>query len=103
GQPGLEQPRGEIPGSDDLSTGERGIRPTLSPVTPRSRRLLCVAASLATLLPGIVVAQRPRPRLVLVVVIDQFRPDYLTRFSRFFGKGGFNLFLRRGAGFTVAK
>ena len=37
------------------------------------------------------------------MVIDQFRPDYLTRFSRFFGKGGFNLFLRRGAGFTVAK
>jgi predicted AlkP superfamily pyrophosphatase or phosphodiesterase len=67
----------------------------------RPRRLLCVAASLATLLPGIVVAQRPRPKLVLVVVIDQFRADYLTRFSRFFGNGGFNLFLRRGASFTA--
>lgn len=64
---------------------------------------LYLAASLATLLPGTAVAQRPRPKLVLVIVIDQFRPDYLTRFRRFFGKAGFNLFLRRGANFPVAK
>jgi predicted AlkP superfamily pyrophosphatase or phosphodiesterase len=68
-----------------------------------SRQLLSVAASLATFVPGTVLAQRPRPKLVVVVVIDQFRPDYLTRFSRFFGKAGFNLFLHRGANFTAAK
>jgi predicted AlkP superfamily pyrophosphatase or phosphodiesterase len=60
-------------------------------------------ACITTLLPGTAEAQRPRPKLVLVVVIDQFRPDYLTRFSRFFGNGGFNLFLRRGASFPLAK
>jgi predicted AlkP superfamily pyrophosphatase or phosphodiesterase len=67
------------------------------------RHLLELAALLATFLPGVAAAQRPRPKLIVVVVIDQFRPDYLTRFSRFFGTGGFNLFLRRGASFPLAK
>jgi predicted AlkP superfamily pyrophosphatase or phosphodiesterase len=67
------------------------------------RRLLYLVASVVTLVPGTAAAQRSRPKLVLVVVIDQFRPDYLTRFSRFFGSGGFNLFLRRGASFPLAK
>jgi predicted AlkP superfamily pyrophosphatase or phosphodiesterase len=42
----------------------------------------------------------PRPRLVVVIAIDQFRPDYLQRFRRYFGPGGFNLLLNRGATFT---
>jgi predicted AlkP superfamily pyrophosphatase or phosphodiesterase len=45
----------------------------------------------------------PRPKLVVVLVIDQFRPDYLQRFKRFFSSGGFNLFLHRGASFTDAE
>ncbi len=48
-------------------------------------------------------SQAPRPRLVLVIAIDQFRPDYLQRFRRFFGPGGFNLLLSRGAHFTEAQ
>jgi predicted AlkP superfamily pyrophosphatase or phosphodiesterase len=50
------------------------------------------------------VAQQPatRPKLVVVIVIDQFRPDYLQRFKGHFGRGGFNLFLRRGVNFTEA-
>ncbi len=44
----------------------------------------------------------PRPRLVVVISIDQLRPDYLQRFGRYFSKGGFNLLLRRGAIFTDA-
>jgi type I phosphodiesterase/nucleotide pyrophosphatase len=42
------------------------------------------------------------PRLALVIVVDQFRPDLLTRFRRYFGKSGLNLFLQRGAAFTNA-
>jgi hypothetical protein len=55
-------------------------------------------------IPGVVLGQRPpaRPRLVVVIVIDQFRPDYLQRFRPNFGLGGFNLFLRRGAHYTEA-
>jgi hypothetical protein len=41
-----------------------------------------------------------RPKLVVVLVIDQFRYDYLLRFRPFFGKGGFNLLLDGGAVFT---
>jgi predicted AlkP superfamily pyrophosphatase or phosphodiesterase len=49
-----------------------------------------------------VSAQAPAagPRLVLVIAIDQFRPDYLQRFRRYFNPGGFNLLLTRGATFT---
>jgi predicted AlkP superfamily pyrophosphatase or phosphodiesterase len=41
-----------------------------------------------------------RPKLVLVLVIDQFRYDYLMRFRLLFGKGGFNRLLQGGAVFT---
>ena len=44
----------------------------------------------------------PRPRLVVVIAIDQLRPDYLQRFGRYFSKDGFNLLLRAGATFTYA-
>lgn len=40
-----------------------------------------------------------RPKLVLVLVIDQFRYDYLMRFRPYFGAGGFNRLLE-GAVFT---
>jgi predicted AlkP superfamily pyrophosphatase or phosphodiesterase len=45
----------------------------------------------------------PRPKLVVMIVIDQFRPDYLSRFSPYFGTGGFNLFLQRGATFNETR
>lgn len=45
-------------------------------------------------------APAPGPRLVVVIAIDQFRADYLQRFRRYFGAGGFNLLLRRGATFA---
>ena len=41
-----------------------------------------------------------RPKLVVVLVIDQLRYDYLMRFRPFFGKAGFNLLLNGGAVFT---
>src|SRR5436190_23553286 len=39
------------------------------------------------------------PKLVVVIVIDQFRGDYLERYRDQFGEGGFRLFLDRGAHF----
>jgi hypothetical protein len=44
----------------------------------------------------------PRPRLVVVISIDQFRADYLQRFRRYFSQNGFNLLLREGADFSEA-
>ena len=40
-----------------------------------------------------------RPKLVVVLVIDQFRYDYLARFRPYFGPNGFNMLLDSGAVF----
>ena len=45
-------------------------------------------------------AYNAHPRLVVVIVIDQFRGDYLERYRDQFGDAGFHLFLDRGAYFT---
>ncbi len=47
------------------------------------------------------VGETERPRLVLLVAVDQFRYDYLTRFRADF-HGGLDLLLREGAVFTNA-
>lgn len=41
-----------------------------------------------------------RPKLVLILVIDQFRYDYLPRFRQAFGEGGFNRLLKGGASYA---
>jgi hypothetical protein len=45
-------------------------------------------------------AYNARPRLVVVIVIDQFRGDYLERYHDQWGEGGFRLLLDHGADFT---
>jgi len=79
--------------------------------SPRSiglRLLLALAgltaASLITVLTvptsAFASAYNGRPKLVVVIVIDQFRGDYLERYRDQFGDSGFRLFLDRGAYFT---
>ena len=41
-----------------------------------------------------------RPKLVVVIALDQFRADYLTRFDAYFGDNGFHRLLRDGASYT---
>src|SRR5712691_1601293 len=43
-----------------------------------------------------------RPRLVLLIVVDQFRYDYLERFGDLFGARGIGRLLREGASWTEA-
>lgn len=45
-------------------------------------------------------AQTKRPRLVLLIAVDQFRYDYLERFGDLFGAGGLRRLLREGASWT---
>lgn len=45
-------------------------------------------------------AYNARPKLIVVIVIDQFRGDYLERYHDQFGDGGFRLLLDHGAYFT---
>src|SRR5450756_1151246 len=70
----------------------------------RVPRILCLALA-ALALPGLIPgafasAYNARPKLVVVIVIDQFRGDYLERYRDQFGDGGFRVFLDRGAYFT---
>jgi predicted AlkP superfamily pyrophosphatase or phosphodiesterase len=41
-----------------------------------------------------------KPRLILILVVDQMRADYLERFQDLFGDGGFRLLTQSGASFT---
>jgi len=45
-------------------------------------------------------AYQNRPKLIVVIVIDQFRGDYLERYYDRFGEGGFRLLMDHGANFT---
>jgi predicted AlkP superfamily pyrophosphatase or phosphodiesterase len=45
-------------------------------------------------------AYNGRPKLIVIIVIDQFRGDYLDRYHDEFGEGGFRLFTDHGANFS---
>ena len=51
---------------------------------------------------AVLMAAAP-PRLVVVIAVDQLRADYLERFRPWFGPGGFNLLLTRGAVYPRAR
>ncbi len=65
------------------------------------QRVVCVIACLVLLtLAGFGSAYNGQPRLIVVIIIDQFRGDYLERYRDQFKEGGFRTFLDRGAYFT---
>jgi hypothetical protein len=74
--------------------------------SPRSVRSLAalllayLALVLSLPLPGSASAYNAHPKLVVIIVIDQFRGDYLDRYRDQFGQGGFRLFLDHGAYFS---
>src|SRR3954451_5689213 len=57
-------------------------------------------ATIALLGSGFASAYNARPKLIVIIVIDQFRGDYLERYRDQFGEGGFRLFLDHGADFS---
>lgn len=68
------------------------------------RVLVCSFAAIlmVVLLPATAPAQvfSGKPKLIVIVVIDQFRGDYLNRDRDQFKGRGFNLFMKQGAWFT---
>lgn len=54
------------------------------------------------LFPLLLSAQAPKPKLIVGIVIDQMRYDYLERFSAGYGKNGFARLKREGSTFTNA-
>ena len=71
-----------------------------------SRSFLPVVAALifaltaASIPASFASAYNAHPKLIVVIVIDQFRADYLERYRDQFGEGGFRLLLDHGANFT---
>ena len=68
--------------------------------SPGLIRLCAFVAILISVTPALASAYNAHPKLVVVIVIDQFRGDYLERYRDQFGDGGFRLFLDRGAYFS---
>src|SRR5437763_540165 len=71
---------------------------------PRLTVQLCFSAALSVLvlllsLPAFSSAYNGRPKLIVVIVIDQFRGDYLERYRDQFGDSGFRLLTDHGAYF----
>jgi arylsulfatase A-like enzyme len=65
-------------------------------------RKISAALLLALILTGAAFASayHAQPKLVVIVIIDQFRPDYLERARDQFGPSGFRLLTERGAYFS---
>jgi predicted AlkP superfamily pyrophosphatase or phosphodiesterase len=73
----------------------------------RQRTLLAFVLIGILLCSSVTIAQRrtqptlqKRPKLVLLIAVDQFRYDYLERFGDLFGQDGFRRLLRDGASWT---
>src|SRR5438270_2399506 len=60
------------------------------------RRLILI------LLIALPLAAQKAPDLIVVVSVDQFRYEYLTRFEPYLSDGGFNRAIKHGANFTRA-
>ena len=65
-------------------------------------RLISAVLLFCLLAPALALASayNARPKLVVVIIIDQFRGDYLQRYYDQFGSSGFRLLLDHGAYFT---
>ena len=85
------------------NTSARGGLGTL--IQMQNQRSLTIALILFIALIGLHIpasasAYNAHPKLVVVIVIDQFRGDYLERGHDSFGQGGFRLFMEKGAWFS---
>ncbi len=69
----------------------------------QKRSLLRVCAVLFFFSPVLRAVEAPRPKLIVAILVDQLRYDYLVRFHERFSDGGFRLLTDRGAFMTSAK
>jgi Type I phosphodiesterase / nucleotide pyrophosphatase len=66
----------------------------------KSCSLFLVIILLAGCLPSFASAYNAKPKIAVLIVVDQLRGDLLERYHDEFGVGGFRLFMDRGAWFT---
>jgi len=68
----------------------------------RLTTFLFVIILLVTITPLAQAANPSQPKLIVLIVVDQLRADYLTRFADLFENDGFRRFWNEGAVFTNA-
>ncbi len=68
---------------------------------PRKVPIVTVLALSLTALSRLIAAPAPAPKLIVAIIIDQFRYDYLTRFRADY-HGGLDQMMTQGADFTNA-
>ncbi len=73
---------------------------TLSPTMNQFRRLLIPVLVLLITTAAFCSAYNARPKLVVVIVVDQLRADMIERYHDQFVEGGFRLLMDRGAWFS---
>jgi predicted AlkP superfamily pyrophosphatase or phosphodiesterase len=73
---------------------------TLSPTMNQFRRLLIPVLVLLITTAAFCSAYNARPKLVVVIVVDQLRGDMIERYHDQFVEGGFRLLMDRGAWFS---
>ena len=89
-----------FPAASPLAT--MGLVALRDPPVMVKRLSVCLFAlllSISTCIPCSASAYDAHPKLVVILVIDQFREDYLERYRADFKGNGFDLFLDRGAYF----
>lgn len=65
--------------------------------------IIAVFALITSLFAGVSFSQKiEKPKLVVGIVVDQMRFDYLYRFNPYFGKNGINRLMNEGSNFTFA-
>lgn len=65
----------------------------------RRNFVILLSVLLGSLQSAFASAYDGKPKLVVVIIIDQFRGDYLERYHQEFGQGGFRLLMEHGAYF----
>ena len=89
-----------LPRSPDFPAGRALAYTTYLMANRLHRAVLLLLAALLLAPFSLASAYDGKPKLIVIVIADQFRGDFLERARSSFGPGGFNLFLERGAVFT---
>lgn len=67
------------------------------------RRFAALATAGLTGFSKTLLAARPRPKLIVLLIAEQFRADYLDLFANFLAPGGFRRLIEEGAYFPVCQ